>query len=982
MSLDRAFETFKALREELKPRLAEIETEQDARFQIINRLLTEVLDWPFDDIKTEPHSESGYTDYLLAAFEQRRFVIEAKRLGPLLIDSLTQGLRNYKVGGPALSSAAEGIQQAARYCLDHGVNYAAVTTGVTWIAFIPMPGGGMSYQDGVAIVFTDLDAIFENFAVFYDLFSKEGIVNKTYSLHFAKAGGLSIAAVEPLVTANRNEYIRLLHQSPIATDLEPIFREFFGRLSADSDRDMLIECFVETRESKFADASLEKIVRSVSNTISKLTTTPENQLAQEIQSAVDTGQGETVILVGNPGAGKTTYLERFYDSVLEPALRARCLVVRIDLSASTGDLSMLNHWLTSNLKISLERSLYKDGIPSFDQLQGLYWQQYERWMKGEFQPLYEADKTAFKVKFSEYLYSQIAIDPFSYVTRLLGDIVKNRKLLPCITFDNSDHFDLKFQEAVFQYSQAIRLASSFSFVVMPITDRSFWRLSKAGPFQTYPSKMFYLPVPPTKEVLEKRVHYLKRKLDDERNRQSYFFAKGIRLTIDNIKAFAACVEEVFIKEDFVSRRLSWLANNSLKRCLELAQKIILSPLFSVEDLVKAFIAYGSFSSFKINYRKFMQALLQGQCNAFQQDQNTFVLNVFAVSPYLPTTPLLLLGILKVLIDKGGEDQSVGNYVSIEQINQYFAAMGIPEPVIDQALSTLLGFRLVEPYDASDDTVSLSQRIAIAHSGRMHYEMALTDPVFVGDLAFATPVKSTRLVDSLRAIRAAGRMGVKEWQRVQSEFIKYCFDEDALHARIPQDSIYDGQRQLRFDLRGKWIENQEVTVDVEADKASRAGFSHRPATVKWYRVDRGYGFADAALPQDVFFHRNNLLDSEIETVKEGDVLICDIAPGPKGKLHVISIHSVQKSKSSSLAKGSQSVLGTVEFFNTHKGYGFIKSEGIAEDIYVSSKLLDRDGVRTLISGDSVKVSVEPGRFGRGLIATSIEILSAKENAFSS
>jgi hypothetical protein len=39
--------------------------------------------------------------------------------------------------------------------------------------------------------------------------------------------------------------------------------------------------FVETRESKFADASLEKIIRSVSNTISTLTT-PENKLAQEI----------------------------------------------------------------------------------------------------------------------------------------------------------------------------------------------------------------------------------------------------------------------------------------------------------------------------------------------------------------------------------------------------------------------------------------------------------------------------------------------------------------------------------------------------------------------------------------------------------------------------------------------------------------------------------------------------------------------------
>jgi hypothetical protein len=85
MSLDDAFSRAKVLCEELEPRLSEIETEQDARLQIINRFLTEVLGWSFADLKTEPHGPSGYTDYLLSAFGQKRFVIEAKRIGPLLI---------------------------------------------------------------------------------------------------------------------------------------------------------------------------------------------------------------------------------------------------------------------------------------------------------------------------------------------------------------------------------------------------------------------------------------------------------------------------------------------------------------------------------------------------------------------------------------------------------------------------------------------------------------------------------------------------------------------------------------------------------------------------------------------------------------------------------------------------------------------------------------------------------------------------------
>jgi hypothetical protein len=121
-------------------------------------------------------------------------------------------------------------------------------------------------------------------------------------------------------------------------------------------------------------------------------------------------------------------------------------------------------------------------------------------MKGPFRPLYESDKTAFKIKFSDFLNEQMETDAHSYILRLLEDVVRNRKLLPCIIFDNTDHFvDPNYQEAIFQFSQSLHESVPFTLIVMPITDRSLWRLSKAGPLQTYSSKMFYLPVPPRRK---------------------------------------------------------------------------------------------------------------------------------------------------------------------------------------------------------------------------------------------------------------------------------------------------------------------------------------------------------------------------------------------------------------------------------------------------------------------------------------------------
>lgn len=234
MGLDNSYKIAQALCSDIQTRLDKIETEQDARIQVINRFLTEVLGWDFAEIRTEKHSAAGYADYLVSSSGRTRLVVEAKRIGPILINTANQEMATYKVGGPALVSAMPGVKQAAAYCLDHGAAYAALTTGITWIVFLPFPVAGVPYREGSAFVFPTLDSILKNFAVFYDLLSREGVNQRNYDVHFAKASGITVEAFEPMVAANRNEHVRLLQSTQLAMDLEPVFREFFGNLSGDS----------------------------------------------------------------------------------------------------------------------------------------------------------------------------------------------------------------------------------------------------------------------------------------------------------------------------------------------------------------------------------------------------------------------------------------------------------------------------------------------------------------------------------------------------------------------------------------------------------------------------------------------------------------------------------------------------------------------------------------------------------------------------
>jgi cold shock protein len=63
-----------------------------------------------------------------------------------------------------------------------------------------------------------------------------------------------------------------------------------------------------------------------------------------------------------------------------------------------------------------------------------------------------------------------------------------------------------------------------------------------------------------------------------------------------------------------------------------------------------------------------------------------------------------------------------------------------------------------------------------------------------------------------------------------------------------------------------------------------------------------------------------------------------------------------------ARGERTMAtGTVKWFNTEKGYGFIAREG-AEDVFVHFSAIQMDGYRSLEEGQRVEFDVGPGKKG--------------------
>ena len=759
MTADESLENFREFKNEVGKYKSEFLSEADTRCKFIDYLFIKCLNWDERNIGRELRVSSddkiGYVDYIFCTHIPI-LVVEAKRKD-IIFDFPSDGKRKYKLNGVISKNSEinEAIIQARTYAESKSIKYAIVTNGIQILAFVATRSDGIPWRDGECVIFRDLDDMENNYTEFYNIFYRSNFIMHSLGSFFSIEEKISKAKRVISEIENPDEPI---FRNAYSDAINKLIESYFADIVDLADRDVLENCYCTNSEIKLYENNLESLLRDnlpvhVSEGIKKIilkSIRKKEEFEEDIQSYSDGGTTKIpVLLIGNLGAGKTTFLRWFFDIKIDKSVRSKIFPVFIDFLKGPAEEAKYIEYIQDKIIDTLEQeNSFK--LSEWNILNAIYRDLIKQEEKGPMEPIAKSNRQDFDKHIAEKI-KEWRNNRFKHIGRLIRYLSTHHGIRVVIVYDNADQKGMDFETKIYQYVNMLTMEFRCLSIVS-LREDSYWQASRVGIFDAYHTHVYHLRSPRFKELLEKRLNFAVSKIKKEKG--EYFQSFGaFKVKIEDLQAFLELIISSILthrKGISILRFLECTACGNMRNALNMFKTFLTSGNTKIENYIRDYLIKKG--EYIIPFHEFARSVMMQDFRYYSETRSNVVIDLFSIGKGINVSPFTRLRLLEILSKNQNISAAIGKgFYKISEIIERFMKLNYDPSYIIEHLDALLKYNLIETDSNIRTTVSKSEYIRITASGEYYLTYLIYEFVYLDVIITDIPIFDEDMFAKILAI---------------------------------------------------------------------------------------------------------------------------------------------------------------------------------------------------------------------------------------
>lgn len=462
-------------------------------------------------------------------------------------------------------------------------------------------------------------------------------------------------------------------------------------------------------------------------------------------------KGKIMLLIGNVGAGKSTFNVHLKEVALPADLKEEIVWLSLDLNNAPSSKDEIYHWIKLVIIKEIKNIYNEIDFDDIDFIKKIHNSEISKLTK-KLEGL-SSDKKYIETEIAKKvleLDSDIDSNIKAYINFFCND--KNKLLI--ITLDNCDKRGKETQLLMFEVSSWVKTEYN-CLVFLPMRDVTYDHHRKEPPLDTVGKDLIFRIEPPDlDEVLYRRIKYI---IGGNTTALYFNLKNGMKITFaekDQEMFFKSMLHSLF-NNNFFSKMVSGLAGRDIRKGIEIFLDFCKSGYITEEYYTKIVQSDGSYD---LPPHLIMRVLIRGN-RKYYIDDNSNIKNIFKCYPEdeMPD-PYLRISILQWLnnnFSKKGPNNTRG-YHKISTLLSALKTFGHEEGRIEEEIKKLVNARLItaESLIVNDENevileqIDEDELISIAPAGIIHlalldnieYLSSCAEDVWYGDDAVASRIQ--------------------------------------------------------------------------------------------------------------------------------------------------------------------------------------------------------------------------------------------------